>query len=82
MIDPEKTAYIIGNGGSREGFDLMLLKGRGVEFGCNALYRDFVSTNRYALPDYLVADNKFMILDDTVKIPLHIFGKHNLYLIK
>ena len=33
----------------------------------------------YYLPDYLVADNKFMILDDTVKIPLHIFGKHNLY---
>lgn len=55
MTDPDKTAYIIGNGGSREGFDLMLLKGRGVVFGCNALYRDFVSTNRYALPDYLVA---------------------------
>ena len=56
MIDPEKTAYIIGNGGSRKGFDLLMLKGRGVVFGCNALYRDFaVSSPRYALPDYLVA---------------------------
>ena len=46
----------------------MLLKGKGTVFGCNALYRDFaqsaaflpqtdpvMSTQKYALPDYLVA---------------------------
>lgn len=43
-----KTAYIIGNGSSREQQDLSNLKGKGKIFGCNALYRDFD-------PDYLVA---------------------------
>ena len=56
MMKPEKTAYVIGNGVSRAGFDLLLLKGKGVVFGCNALYRDFQrSSPKYVLPDYLVA---------------------------
>jgi len=41
-------AFIIGNGLSREGFDLESLRGKGTIFGCNALYRDFT-------PDYLVS---------------------------
>jgi hypothetical protein len=49
-----KTAYIIGNGVSRESFDLMDLKGNGKVFGCNALYRDYTKED-YTLPDYLVA---------------------------
>jgi len=56
MKNPDKTAYIIGNGGSRKEFDLLLLKGKGTVFGCNALYRDYQrSTPKYVLPDYLVA---------------------------
>ena len=56
MIDPENTAFIIGNGKSRQGFDLTILKGKGAVFGCNALYRDFQrSIPKYDLPDYLVA---------------------------
>lgn len=39
-------AYIIGNGTSRQGFDLAQIKG--ITFGCNALFRVFE-------PDYLVA---------------------------
>ncbi len=54
MIDPFRTAHIIGNGGSRKGFDLMQLKNKGSVFGCNALYRDYVLQG-YVLPDYLVA---------------------------
>lgn len=42
------TAFIIGNGKSREAFDLSSLKPFGKIYGCNALYRDFE-------PDYLVA---------------------------
>lgn len=42
------VAYIIGNGLSRQGFDLDILRGKGTTFGCNALYRDW-------MPDYLVA---------------------------
>ena len=38
------TAYIIGNGTSRQGLDLNVLKGD--IWGCNALYRDYT-------PDYL-----------------------------
>ena len=46
------TAFIIGNGTSRKGFDLTRLKPYGTIFGCNALYRDFPD---YSIPDYLVA---------------------------
>jgi hypothetical protein len=46
------TAFIIGNGTSRKGFDLTRLKPYGTVFGCNALYRDFPD---YSLPDFLVA---------------------------
>lgn len=47
-----KKAFIIGNGPSRKGFDLNLLKGHGTIYGCNALYRDFP---KHDIPDYLVA---------------------------
>jgi hypothetical protein len=47
-----KRAFIIGNGPSRKGFDLKLLKGHGTIFGCNALYRDYP---KFDVPDYLVA---------------------------
>jgi hypothetical protein len=40
--------FVIGNGESRKGFDLRLLRGKGLIYGCNALYRDFE-------PDLLVA---------------------------
>ena len=43
---PRGNAYIIGNGPSREGFDLNKLKTSGQTYGCNALYRDFI-------PDYI-----------------------------
>jgi hypothetical protein len=46
------TAFIIGNGTSRKGFDLTRLKQYGTVFGCNALYRDFPD---YSLPDFLVS---------------------------
>ena len=53
---PENTAFIIGNGASRKSFDLMILRGKGTVFGCNALYRDFsFSAPKYVLPDYLIA---------------------------
>ena len=41
-------AFIIGNGKSREGFDLEQLRPYGDIYGCNALYRDFE-------PDWLIA---------------------------
>ena len=31
------------------------------------------------LADYLIENNKFVILDESVKVPLNIFGTHNLY---
>ena len=46
------TAFIIGNGTSRKGFDLTKLKPFGTIYGCNALYRDFFDNS---IPDYLVA---------------------------
>ena len=50
---PRGNAYIIGNGPSRKGFDLNLLKKTGQTYGCNALYRDF-------LPDYLFMVDRFI----------------------
>jgi len=43
---PRGNAYIIGNGPSRKGFDLNILKATGQTYGCNALYRDF-------MPDFI-----------------------------
>ena len=53
-----KTAYVIGNGSSREKFKLEDLKGRGKVFGCNALYREY---KHHILPDYLVAIDEAII---------------------
>ena len=50
---PKGNAYIIGNGPSRKGFDLNLLKTKGQVYGCNALYRDFV-------PDFLISVDRYM----------------------
>lgn len=44
-------AFVIGNGVSRKGIDLNLLKLQGQIYGCNALYREFT-------PDVLVATDK------------------------
>ncbi len=36
-----KRVFCIGNGESRQSFDLRILRGHGKIYGCNALYRDF-----------------------------------------
>ena len=43
-----KPAFIIGNGKTRQAFDLNKLNGKGTTYGCNAVYRDYT-------PDYLVS---------------------------
>ena len=43
-----KPAFIIGNGKTREQFDLERLRNKGTTYGCNAVYRDFD-------PDYIVS---------------------------
>jgi hypothetical protein len=43
---PRGNAYCIGNGPSRNEFDLSRLTATGQTYGCNALYRDFI-------PDYI-----------------------------
>ena len=43
-----KKVFCIGNGESRKGFDLEILRKHGTIYGCNALYRDF-------MPDVLTA---------------------------
>jgi hypothetical protein len=45
------TAFVLGNGVSRQAVDLALLRPLGKIYGCNALYRDFV-------PDVLVATDR------------------------
>jgi hypothetical protein len=51
ITDP---VFLIGNGASRNVFDLESLKGKGTTIGCNALYRDFA-------PDVLIViDAKLM----------------------
>ena len=51
-----QTAYIIGNGRSREGIDLNKLNG--VTIGCNALYRDFFPTCLFAIDGRMVKEIK------------------------
>ena len=49
------TAFIIGNGESRNIFPIKDLKGHGVIYGCNAIYRDYPN-----LCDNIVAVNPSM----------------------
>ena len=46
--DNMTNGFLIGNGTSREDFDLTWLKGRGVSIGCNRIWHDFY-------PDYIVS---------------------------
>ena len=65
-LDGGHTAYIIGNGTSRQGLDLNVLSGD--IWGCNALFRDYtpdyltivdVSIKEFIKPDiYLLNDKK------------------------
>ena len=43
-----KRVFCIGNGESRQGFNLEKLRPHGKRYGCNAIYRDF-------MPDVLTA---------------------------
>tara|TARA_A100001015_G_scaffold111561_1_gene123872 strand:+ start:226 stop:951 length:726 start_codon:yes stop_codon:yes gene_type:complete len=53
--EPKGNAYIIGNGPSRQNFDLNKLRSSGQTYGCNALYRDF-------LPDFIFSvDTKMTV---------------------
>lgn len=45
------TAFVLGNGVSRQGIDPAILRPYGQIYGCNALYREFV-------PDVLVATDR------------------------
>ena len=49
------TAFVIGNGESRPIFPINDLKGKGVIYGCNAIYRDHPK-----LCDHIVAVNQPM----------------------
>lgn len=51
-----QTAFIIGNGRSRESIDLNKLEG--VTIGCNALYRDFFPTCLFAIDGRMVKEIK------------------------
>jgi len=54
-VTPRGNAYCIGNGPSRQGFDLNKLKDTGQTYGCNALYRDFI-------PDFIFSvDTKMTV---------------------
>ena len=50
------TAFIIGNGETRLIFPINKLKGKGVIYGCNAIYRDYPT-----LCDYIMAVDPSMI---------------------
>jgi hypothetical protein len=61
------TAFIIGNGASRIGFNLTRLKPYGTIYGCNALYRDFPD---HSVPDVLVAIDDGIIAEiESSKFP-------------
>ena len=48
----KNTAFVIGNGASRKGFNLNLLRDHGTTYGCNLLYRE---SDNFAFPDYTVS---------------------------
>jgi hypothetical protein len=48
------TAFVLGNGTSRQNFDIERLQGKGIIYACNAVYRNFE-------PDVLIAVDPKMV---------------------
>lgn len=72
------TAFIIGNGESRNIFPIEELKGKGVIYGCNAIYRDYPD-----LCDNIVAVNPPMYDElqqwkGKTNTKLKLYGPHNI----
>lgn len=74
------NAFIIGNGESRKIFNLDLIKGKGIIYGCNAIYRDHPH-----ISDKIVAVNDDMFSElqqakDKMLIPGHvqIYNRHTI----
>ena len=53
---PNKTAFVLGNGTSRQSINPVDLRAHGTVYGCNAIFRTFA-------PDYLVAVDTKMIME-------------------
>jgi len=53
-----RIAFVIGNGTSREDFDLNILKGHGTSYGCNVMYRESLNNS---FPDYIVSIEPYRI---------------------
>ncbi len=67
MLPTSDIGFVIGNGLSREGFELERLRGKGWTVGCNRIYRDFD-------PNFLVAidsrpDNNMVAEIDAIPKP-------------
>ena len=66
--EPRGNAYCIGNGPSRQGFDLNRLKEHGQTYGCNALYRDFIPNFIFSVDAKMTAQ---MCLDKVGRKTIH-----------
>ena len=66
--EPRGNAYCIGNGPSRQGFDLNRLKEHGQTYGCNALYRDFITDFMFSVDAKMTAQ---MCLDKVGRKTIH-----------
>jgi hypothetical protein len=65
---PKGNAYCIGNGPSRDGFDLTRLTVTGQTYGCNALYRDFWPDFIFSVDAKMTAQ---MCLDNVGRKTIH-----------
>ena len=68
QAEPRGNAYCIGNGPSRQGFDLNRLKEHGQTYGCNALYRDFIPDFIFSVDAKMTAQ---MCLDKVGRKTIH-----------
>ena len=66
--EPRGNAYCIGNGPSRQGFDLNRLKEHGQTYGCNSLYRDFIPDFIFSVDAKMTAQ---MCLDKVGRKTIH-----------
>ena len=66
--EPRGNAYCIGNGPSRQGFDLNRLKEHGQTYGCDALYRDFIPDFIFSVDAKMTAQ---MCLDKVGRKTIH-----------
>ena len=75
-----KNVFVLGNGESRDGYDLKQFRQWGKIYGCNALYRDYIPTYLFCIDGEMANEWVQNNVQDKCKVysTMHETKKHHL----